>query len=77
MNLDKRIRQIEQHQNVKSLIFRVARFVIDMDVQIIGYECDGVTIRREPNESLQALHSRAVNTVSWPPYTVVKAFYPL
>ena len=77
MNLAKRISQIEQRQNSKAICLRIARFIVDPSAEILGYECEDETIQREPNESVAALHSRAIDVVSWPSYTTSKIFYPL
>ncbi len=77
MNLDKRITQIERRQNLQTIRLRIARFIVEPDAEILGYECEGETIRREQNESLTALNSRAIDTVFWPPHRLSKTFYPL
>ena len=77
MNLDKRISQIEQRQNSKSISLRIARFIVAPEAEILGYECEGLTVLREPDESIETLNSRSIDAVSWPSYTTSKIFYPL
>ncbi|MGZ8910683.1 MAG: hypothetical protein ACXW09_11915 [Methylococcaceae bacterium] len=77
MSLKKRLNQLEQQQSAKNESFQIAIFVVIPGVEPKGYICEGITVLREPEESVESLQQRARQAVLWPQETCRKIFHCL
>ncbi|MGZ8923121.1 MAG: hypothetical protein ACXW0M_07160 [Methylosarcina sp.] len=77
MNIKKRLHQLEQNQSAKNLTFAIAIFIVVPRVEPKGYICEGITVLREPGESMESLQKRAKQAVLWPQETCRKIFHCL
>lgn len=74
MSIKSRLKQLEQKQPVKDEGHQIAIFIVTPRTEPKGYVCEGITILREPGESVEALRQRARQMVAWPPGTSRKIF---
>lgn len=77
MSMKNRVQKLEKLRPVNSEGTQVAIFIVTPQLDPRGYECEGITILREPGESIQALQQRARQFVAWPPGTSQKIFSEL
>jgi len=62
MNIKTRLAKLES-SIIKAESVRIVRFIIDPgDTEPICYTCEGLEITRQPNESIEALQERCIET---------------
>lgn len=74
MNIAKRLQMLEQKQALKDVSFQIAVFIVTPGINPRGYVCEGVTILREPDETIEDLQKRAKQSIAWSTETSQKVF---
>jgi len=77
MTISKRLQLLEQKQSIKNDYFQIAVFIVTPGINSRGYVCEGVTILREPDETIEDLQKRAKQSVAWSTETSQKIFTDL
>jgi hypothetical protein len=76
MALKHRLIKLESAMS-KPIPIRIARFVMPENRALLGYACGDITIIREQGESVEALHKRCFESVTWPDFPHRNIFKPL
>ncbi len=72
MNVKTRISKLEQSSLSKQEPWKIGRFIVDPGhLEPKGYTCEGITIMRNPGESIEDLRARCFDAVDWPEHRLI------